>query len=102
MAIIKWIQKVFSKDEDGLRLRRVVRRCINRIRFMMLYKFMKSVSADARSPHHNFACGTIKGSKWRIFVDDVCWIGINDKTSEGSKWPAFYSKREIIKWIKDN
>jgi hypothetical protein len=63
---------------------------------------MMSVSHDARSPHYNFACGTINGYRWRMFVDSVCWIGINDNTSDGSMWPAFYSKHEVLEWIKNN
>ncbi len=93
--IVEWIKA-------KLNIRSIVRRCINRIKFLMLYRFMKTVSHDTRSPHYNFACGTIKDYKWRMFVDITCWIGINDKTSEGSKWPAFYSKREILEWINNN
>lgn len=102
MAIVKFIKEVFSKIKGGLRFRRVVRRCINRVKFLMLYRFMRSVSDDAKIPHYNFACGTIKGYKWRMFVDYVCWIGINDNTSDGSRWPAFYSKREVLEWIRNN
>ncbi len=72
--------------------------------FIKLYNFMKTVSADARSPHYNFACGTVNGGyRWRMFVDqEVCWVGINDRTSEGSKWPAFYDISDIKHWIKNN
>ena len=89
------MKKICEWLKAKLNIRFVVRRCINRVKFLWLYKYMKTVSADTRSPHHNFACGTIRGYKWRMFVDSVCWIGINDKTSEGSKWPAFYNISEI-------
>lgn len=79
-----------------------LQKIINRVNFIRLYRFMKTVSKDARSPSYNFACGTIKGYNWRMFVSSTCWIGINDNTSEGSMWPAFYSKREILDWIKNN
>jgi hypothetical protein len=90
------------KNIYKLNIQPIIRRFINRVKFIKLYNFMKTVSPDTRSPHYNFACGTINGNKWRMFVDRDVWVGINDKTSEGTKWPAFYSTSEIKQWIKNN
>lgn len=79
----------------------VVRRCGNRIRFIWLYRYMRKHSADARSPHYGFATGRIKGYLWRLFQEPVCFVGINDNGYQ-SEWPAYYTRKEIKFWIKNN
>jgi len=54
------MKKIFEWIKTKLNIHFVVRCCINRVKFLWLYKYMQTVSHDIGSPHHNFACGTIK------------------------------------------
>ncbi len=81
----------------------IIKEMLNKFQFNRLYKFMKknSTKTSTLTSNNDFAWGVINSYQWRLFKDVPCWVAINDKTSN-SKWPTFYSVKQIKNWIKEN
>lgn len=74
----------------------------NRARFNKFIEWLKQY-ADVKVPRDDweFANGKICGKYFRVFTErSYPYLLICDTDCEESdKWPAFYTRRQIIKWI---
>lgn len=73
----------------------------NRNRFNKFVEWLKQ-HAEVKVPRDDweFANGNICGHYFRVFTErSYPYILICDNDSRDSSWPAFYTRRQIMKWI---
>lgn len=78
----------------------------NRNRFNKFIEFLKQ-HAEVKVPQDDweFANGKICGKYFRVFTErSYPYLLIQDLTTDNGdgKWPAFYTRRQILSWIKKN
>lgn len=69
--------------------------------FSDLLSELKILGAHIRVEKDGFASGSIEYMTFRLFrEEEMSYVCIADGTEKGTKWPAFYTPDDLLRWYK--